>query len=178
LGILIAVEWALWDGSPWWMLIGIGIVTLWVWDWSWQYVAKAYEVVGVPIVKSLAESESYGSLIGGYLVVIFGGAVLLTICLLILLGVSYLTENWWFAIRVGIGLAGNFVFGMIMCWIGIIIDGIITMTGALVVFVLRTIVDTARWVMWRISSYPKGPLTATLTLIGAVLAVIKMFGSK
>jgi hypothetical protein len=80
--------------------------------------------------------------------------------------------------KTGIGLAGNFLLGMTVSWIGTIIDGIATMIGAFIVFVLRILVDSARWLMWRISNYPKGPLTATLTLVGAIFAVIKIFISK
>jgi hypothetical protein len=174
---LIAVEWEFWEDFSWWELIGIGIIALIVWIWQWGYVEKAYESVGDPIVEWLAASDSYGSLIGGYLLVIFGGGLLLGLCFLALYGVAYLAENWSI-VRMWRGIGGNFVFGLMLCWIGIIIDGIVTMIGALVVFVLRTIVDSARWIMWRISNYPKGPLTATLTVVGAVLATVKIFISK
>jgi hypothetical protein len=160
------------------MLVGVGILTLWLWGWQWGYVVKAYEHVGEPIVEALAEAGSYGSLIGGYAAVIFGGALVLGICAGILYAVAGMTENWWSFIKLWIGLAGNFVFGMFLCWLGIIVDGTVTMIGALIVFVLRTAVDAARWLMWRVSTYPKGPLTATLTLIGAVLAIVKLLQPK
>jgi hypothetical protein len=178
IGVVAAVVFVLWGGLPWWAITGISIVALLLWQWQWGYVIKAYETVGEPIIESLANSPSYGSLIGGYLLVIFGGGLVLVICVLLLIGVHYISQNWGFFLRIWLGLAGNFVFGMVICWIGIIIDGIATMIGAFIVFICRIVVDSARWVMWRIASYPKGPLTGTLTLIGAVLAVIKMFSSK
>jgi hypothetical protein len=176
--LLIVVEAAFWESAPWWELIVIGVVTLVVWLWQWSYVEKAYESVGVPIIDWLAESKSYGALIRGYLIVTIGGAMILALSMAALIGLAELTENWWGIVRPMIGLAGNFVLGMILCWIGIIIDGIATILGACIVFILRTLVDAARWTMWRISSYPKGALTATLTLIAAVLAVARILASK
>jgi hypothetical protein len=178
LGILVAVEWAMWSDSPWWMLVGVGILTLLFWGWQWGFVVKAYEHVGEPLIEALATASSYGSLIGGYVAVIFGGVLVLGLCALILYLVAEITANWWSPIKFWVGLGGNFVFGMFLCWLGIIVDGIATMIGALIVFVLRTVVDAARWLMWRVSTYPKGPLAATLTLVGAVLAVIKLLQSK
>jgi hypothetical protein len=178
LAVLIALEWLLWDETPWWMLIGIGIYVTIGWLMQWGWVAKAYEKVGVPIIEALATADSYSSLIGDYLAVIFGGALVLGLCVLLLYGIASVTEHWWSPIKFVIGLGGNFVLGLVLCWLGIILDGIATMIGALIVLVLRSIVDAARWLMWRISSYPKGPLTATLTLIGAILAIIKMLESK
>ncbi len=67
---------------------------------------------------------------------------------------------------------------MTVCWIGIIVDGVATLVGAFVVLLARIAVGGAKWMMWRISNYPKGPLTAVLTLIGAVLAIIKIFTGK
>ena len=75
-------------------------------------------------------------------------------------------------------LVASFVLGMFLCWIGIVIDGVATIIGAFFVFILRTFVDAGRWIMWRISNYPKGPLTATLTLIGAILAVARILTTR
>ena len=178
IGTLIAVEWIMWSDSPWWELVGVGIFTLVAWSWQWEFVVKAYKHIGEPIIEDLATNTSYGSLIGGYIVVVFGGAAFLGIGALLLYIVADIAADWSFTIRFWIGLAGNFVLGMFLCWLGIIVDGIATMIGALIVFLLRVVVDAARWLMWRVSTYPKGPLTATLTLIGAGLMVVKMLQSK
>ena len=119
IGVVAAVVFVLWGGLPWWAITGISIVALLLWQWQWGYVIKAYETVGEPIIESLANSPSYGSLIGGYLLVIFGGGLVLVICVLLLIGVHYISQNWGFFLRIWLGLAGNFVFGMVICWIEI-----------------------------------------------------------
>jgi hypothetical protein len=55
---------------------------------------------------------------------------------------------------------------------------VFTIIGAFFVFIARIVVESARWVTWRISNYPKGAFTATLTLIGAALAAVKLFTGK
>ncbi len=67
LAVIVAVEWLLWDDTPWWMLIGVGFITLFFWVWQWGYVSKAYEKVGVPIIAWLAARDSYRSLVEAYL---------------------------------------------------------------------------------------------------------------
>ena len=178
LGVVVLTEWTLWDDSPWWLLVLAGGGAIFLWAWQWQYVAKAYEKVGIPIVNYLADSDDYYSLIGGYAQVIFGGGLVLALCTLAMYALYFVVEHWWVFFRIMFRLGASFVFGMILCWIGIIIDGIVTLLGACLVYVARTVVDAARRLMWRISTYPKGPLTATLTLIGAVLAIIKLVAGK
>ena len=190
--VLISVEWKLWVDTSWWKLIGIGVLTMALWSCQWSYVSKAYDNVGVPIIQFLAEVESYTALIGCYIAVIVVGMIVVALCLVIMLIGPFLLMNylvdkvdseWLIAVIVILKfpisiVAGNFVVGLFFCWIGITIDGAATMLGAFLLFVARVVVESARWVMWRISNYPKGPLTATLTLIGIALTVAKMFTGK
>jgi hypothetical protein len=191
--VLITVEWSLWSTSSWWELIGAGFVAMVLWLWQWSYIDKAYDKVGGPIINWLAERESYASLIAGYVAVIVGGIVVLTLCIVLVLVAPFLLtwllnealgDRWnWVTpavviFKIPTTLAWSFVFGLGLCWIGITIDGVATMIGAFIIFVARLVVNAARWTMWKVSSYPKGPLTATLTLIGAGLALAKMLAAK
>jgi hypothetical protein len=63
-------------------------------------------------------------------------------------------------------------------WISLIADITVTLVVALGLFIARYSIEGLKWLIWKISSYPKGPLTATLTLVGASLAVLKMFIGK
>jgi hypothetical protein len=66
------------------------------------------------------------------------------------------------------------VGGLMMTWICLFIDGLITLGVALIVaFPVRTIIRLAQAIMWRISSYPKGPLSAVLAVMTAVLGVVR-----
>jgi len=178
IGIFILIVWVLWDDGPWWLSIICGIVGLMIWAWQWGYVEKGYKAFAPDIIKSLANANSYMELVVEYFWIILLGSLLLALCFAILIGVGYFVEGWGSFSRYLVGMGGNFTLGMAICWFCVIIDGVVTMFGALIVLVLRSLVDAARWIMWRISSYPKGPLAGVLTLVGAILAVVKLLVVK
>lgn len=166
-GILISIF--VIEYLSWWNLVWIVPLT----PITWIFVTGMYKRFGVPIIEWLADCDSYGELISNYLVVILGGGVALSAFAVAVFLLAEEPEGGSYK-PVQVIMFASIVLGLVLCWFGIVIDGLVTMIGALILFILRMFVDAARWVMWRISNYPKGPLTATLTLIGAILAVAKI----
>jgi hypothetical protein len=66
------------------------------------------------------------------------------------------------------------VVGLMMTWICLFIDGCVTLGVAVIVaFPVRLTLLLAQAFMWRISSYPRGPLSAVLAVVTAVLGVVR-----
>jgi hypothetical protein len=58
------------------------------------------------------------------------------------------------------------------------VDGLLTYLGAVVVVVLRVVIAVARFIMWRIAIFPKGPTAAVATLMSAAILVAKFIMHK
>lgn len=142
------------------------------------YKSKKKLKLDPKIFKWLAEATSYPMLIKRYFaVMIAGGGVLIFM--------SFMSA---FYLRGGLASLNNvnplafwvvyFTALLWIYWIALIADGTITLIVAVGIFIARYSIEGSKWLMWRISTYPKGPLTATLTLAGASLAILKLVISK
>jgi hypothetical protein len=70
------------------------------------------------------------------------------------------------------------LFGVFLIWSILFLDGLFTLLGALLVQASRIVVYASRAVMWRIASYPKGPLAAVVLIFGFFLGIARVFLSK
>jgi hypothetical protein len=68
---------------------------------------------------------------------------------------------------------GNFYTGLVVTWVLLFVDGLITLIIATLLWPARLLVILGRWFMWRVSSYPKGPVAALTAVVGTILAVVR-----
>jgi hypothetical protein len=156
-----------------WEILVATFAAFCLWLFQWWVVSRVYERIGRPILKGLADAESYSDLVVGYLFVTFGGAICIGLCLLFfywVFGSALEFEKLSFLGKI----SANWIFGLTVTWLLLIVDGIVTLFVAPLIFVARLAVDSARWLMWRISQYPRGPLAATLIVVSAILAALKL----
>lgn len=158
-------------GFNWW---AVGeIYTIFIAEsFVWAAVATVFGKLGTKLFGALSRNQTTSTFVYRYLLIATAGFAVIA-----LTGVAF----YWIS-----GLLGNNLFskgassyalivyvGVIVTWVLFFLDGLITLLIAILLWPARLFVILARWFMLRVSSYPKGPLAALTTIVGAVLAVVR-----
>jgi hypothetical protein len=139
---------------------------------SWRPVRTILEHVGKPLMRELAECDSLFEFTLKY----FTGMSITFFLLACGLGLAL-----WVGDTFGVTIARLFVFwfgGALTVWFLFFLDGLLTYIGAAIVLVLRIIIAMARFTIWRIAIFPKGPTTAIVTLLSAAIVLAKFIMHK
>ena len=128
-------------------------------------------MVGQPIVDIMANVKTLPQYAIRYFAVMIGGALALAIIGFVYVSVFDLDVAKPSARETFIGYIYG---GVVLTYLGLILDGVITFLGAAAVCAARWGIAIAAGTMWRVSLYPKGPLAAVSALILAFLAVLRI----
>jgi hypothetical protein len=141
--------------------------------WCWAQSIKVFEFIGEEVFIALAGAKNMRAFVFAFLALALVGLVaVLGIGAVFYWALSYIEfGSFWHRV---LQFLGNFYVGLVVTWVIVILDGAITLSIAAFVWPLRFAIATGRWFMWRVSSYPKGPLAALILFFGAVLAVARV----
>jgi hypothetical protein len=73
---------------------------------------------------------------------------------------------------------GNLYLGCLVTWALFFLDGLITLTIAILVLPIRVIVILVREFVWKIANFPAGPITGFAVVTATVLEVVRAFLEK
>jgi hypothetical protein len=163
-GAVAAMVWAIRD-SGWLSGLLFGILCLWTGvGFAIGILPRVWKEWGQPVVNWLSTHETVFGLFFAYgVVVTLGGAL------------AALTVFLWKSgeeMSLNTGYVLFLMSGAVIVWFLIVIDGIVTLSGAVVVLLGQLTVAVARSIMWRISRFPKGPVAAFTTAMLALLAIL------
>jgi hypothetical protein len=133
-------------------------------------VSIIFKHVGQPLMKKVAETESLAEFTSQFFAVVIGGLILLLCCLGTL---TWISSDSSFVRGLQIWL-----WGAITTWVFFFLDGLLTYIGVAIVILLRFVVETARFLTWKIATFPKGPTTAITTLLTVTITILKFMLGK
>jgi hypothetical protein len=73
---------------------------------------------------------------------------------------------------------GNLYLGCLVTWALFFLDGLITLTIAILVLPIRVIVILLREFVWKVANFPMGPVTGFAVVTAAVLEVVRAYLEK
>jgi hypothetical protein len=137
------------------------------------YMSKVFDSVGQRVISSLAGARTIAAFVIRYLGYAFLGLLLIAGCWPMLSEARASIPQNVFA-RSLLGMAGSFYLGLVGTWLAIFLDGVLTLTVAALLLPCRLMIQFFGAFMWRVSSYPKGPVAAITAIIVGILAVIRL----
>ncbi len=171
LGILGLVLYLSWPRILRWELV-VFILVLWIAAGiQWYIIEKVFDVIGQPIVAIMADVRTLPEYARRYFAVIALGAVVVVAvgCLYFsLFDVDTETPS------VSTKLVGYIYGGLVLTYLGLFLDGVVTFLGAAVVCAARWGMAIAVAFMWRVSRFHKGPLAAVSAVVIMLLAVLRI----
>jgi hypothetical protein len=151
--------------------IGLAFLVIVLQGWAWSLAYKVFNGIGKQVIRELSLVDSIPGFLMLYLILAaLGLLVIAGLGWLVLWSIPRLLGTIWFMV---LKFSLNFYIGLIVTWIAIFLDGVITLTVAMLIWPFRLVIVIARAFMWRVSSYPKGPLAALILFVGAFLTVIR-----
>jgi hypothetical protein len=163
--------WAFSDGFDW---LGVGLVLgalfLQVLGWIWS--SKVFDHVGEFVFKRLAQTQTLKAFIRVYLLFAIGGLVLVVAVGAVAYWLSgfFTYGSFWFR---AFQFTMNLYVGLVVTWIVMFLDGVLTLIVAALILPLRLLIAFAQWFMGCVSRYARGPLAALATVFIALLTVLK-----
>lgn len=162
------------DGFQW-KDVGLVILTNISQGIWWLLTLASFSTIGSGVFNYLDTQQTvtkfvlaYVAMAGGLLCFIVGAGALIY-------WQRHLIEAGGF---LGFAIAGNLYIALIVTWLVIFLDGVVTLVIAASIWPLRLLIVAARWFMWRVSSYPKGPLAALIACTGVGLAIVRVLLEK
>lgn len=160
-----------------WLGVFAVVAILLIQSWCWGQSAKVFESVGKFVFEALAEASTMRAYFNALFWFAFTGLLLIA---------AIAGIYWWLLPHVPDGgfllhlvrISTNFYIGLVVTWIIVVLEGGFSLIVAILIWPIILIVLCARGFMRRVMAYPKGPLAALMTVLGSVLAVIRVAMTK
>jgi len=120
----------------------------------------------------LEQTQTFEAFVRTYVAFALGGVGLIAVTGAVAYWLSGFFTYGSFGFRV-FQFSMNFYVGLVVTWIVMFLDGVLTLAVAVLIAPLRGLIAAARWFMRCVSAYSRGPLAALITVFVALLGVLK-----
>jgi hypothetical protein len=163
--------WAFSDGFDW-RSVELVLLVLFVQVLGWSQSTKVFDRIGSFVSKRLEQTQTLDSFLRTYVVFAMGGVVLIAATGVVAYWLRGFFTYGSFGFRV-FQFAMNFYVGLVVTWIVMFLDGVLTLAVAALIVPLRALIAAARWFMRCVSAYSRGPLAALVTVFVTLLSALK-----